>query len=888
MTTTLEPGTPVSHYRVVQPLGAGGMGEVYKAHDSRLERMVALKILPLALMRNEERVRRFIQEAKSASSLNHPHIVTIHEIGEADLPPRIHYMAMEFIDGHTLRRKIHQERTELRALLGFLAQAADGVAKAHAAGIVHRDLKPDNIMVTHDGFAKVLDFGLAKLTVKKAPGEESGHSTVVRDETREGQVLGTVAYMAPEQVLGKVVDHRTDIFAMGAILYEAATRRRPFEADSDVDLMHKIVHDKPVPVDEINPAVPAELRRMIRRCMAKDADKRYQSMKDLAIELAEIVDEFEELSASASSASGPAAQLVTQRSARWLWPAIVFAAAVGVAGIAFGIYQWRRTQTAAGQAVSFATMKIQRLTSSANIGAAAISPDGRYLAHVVPGGDGFHLRIRQVNTGTDVDVVSPVQLVVGVAFTPDGDYVVYSARDSATSAYSSLHQVPTLGGTPRKLLYDVDPRVAYSPDGKRIVFGRGRPDIGENHYLIANADGSQERLAYKQRRFRLPSPPSWSPDGSRIATADASLEGGYHMRVVEIDVSTGSRREIGTTRWDSIEEVVWLPAGALLLCARETIGAQHQIWLQPHPGGAPSRVTNDLHGYFDLSATGDGNVVAAAQESGRIALELDGQPFLRSGNQDIQFESVDASKTGSVVYDFATGGRRGIGMADGRGAVHRVLIDDETAFAPAISDDGRIIAFDSERNGDVPHIFVVNADGSGLRQLTNGQGETTPHISPDGQTVLFVTTDDALWQVPMGGGQPKKIATSLFTRNVAFSPDSKLLAVQQWHIEGTNVRPVLRVVPLAGGPPLLDKLLPRSRGLRWSPSGDGVTFIGGQGGAHEIYLQPLTGGEPAQLTEFGSGVIAHYDWAPDGKLVVARGDLTRDLVLIRDFLKQSP
>ncbi len=243
------------------------MGEVYKAHDLELERTVALKILPPDLVKNDERVRRFVQEAKSASSLNHPNIVTIHEIGQAQLDGNekpIHYIAMELVDGMTLRRKIHDGDTDLRTILSYCAQAADGLAKAHAAGIIHRDLKPENIMVTRDGFAKVLDFGLAKLSVKKS-SDTGSEATAVRHDTREGALLGTVGYMAPEQVQGKPVDHRADIFSFGCILYEAATKRRPFEADSDIDVMHKIMHDKPAPIDEINPQAPAELRRVIRR-----------------------------------------------------------------------------------------------------------------------------------------------------------------------------------------------------------------------------------------------------------------------------------------------------------------------------------------------------------------------------------------------------------------------------------------------------------------------------------------------------------------------------------------------------------------------------------------------------------------------------------------------
>src|SRR5262245_29276639 len=331
MTGTLNPGGRISRYRIIGPLGAGGMGEVYRARDENLERDVALKILPPQLVRNEERLRRFVLEAKSASSLNHPNIVTVHEIGHdrvqasgdpgrdsdqratadeaasaAEIePPLVHFISMELVAGTTLASKIHHEKADLRTLLGWLAQAADGIAKAHAAGIVHRDLKPGNIMISNDGFAKVLDFGLAKLTEKQSTGGDlTSAPTETSDRTNEGVVLGTAAYMSPEQVQGQPVDARSDVFSFGCILYEAATRRRPFEAETSVETMAKILRETPAPVDQHNPQAPAELRRLVRRCLAKDPRERPDSMRTLAIELREIVEEYDALSASATSGSG--------------------------------------------------------------------------------------------------------------------------------------------------------------------------------------------------------------------------------------------------------------------------------------------------------------------------------------------------------------------------------------------------------------------------------------------------------------------------------------------------------------------------------------------------------------------------------------------------------
>lgn len=287
MSDSFSPNTTISHYRIVSKLGAGGMGEVYLAQDTKLDRKVALKILPVDLASNRDRMGRFIREAKSAAALSHPNIAQIFEIGEDD---GTHYIAMEYIDGLTLREKIHREQTDLTKLLRYLQHAAEGLAKAHGAGIVHRDLKPDNIMITHDGHAKILDFGLAKL-VEQSPVPGGGSSEVVTavlpQHSTPGTVMGTVGYMSPEQAQGKTneIDQRSDVFSFGCILFEAATGKKPFEGESVIKSLHMVVYESAPPVADLNPAAPAELQRIVRRCLEKDPEDRYQSIREVAIEL---------------------------------------------------------------------------------------------------------------------------------------------------------------------------------------------------------------------------------------------------------------------------------------------------------------------------------------------------------------------------------------------------------------------------------------------------------------------------------------------------------------------------------------------------------------------------------------------------------------------------
>ena len=294
---SIAAGTILGRYEIRYQIGSGGMGEVYLAKDTRLERVVALKMLRAEVASDEDRMRRFVQEAKAAAALNHPNIAHIYDIGEEQ---GAKFMTMEFIDGVTLRAKIHKENSELRRLLEYLAQVARGLAKAHEAGIVHRDLKPENIMITGDGFAKVLDFGLAKLV---EPQHQSGIGNAGAEvdtllisapqHSIPGMVLGTLGYMSPEQAQGKVknIDHRSDIFSFGCLVYESATRRRPFEADSAIDTLHKIVYEPAPLIREFNPSAPSNLQRIVRRCLAKDREERFQNIRDVMLELEDLLQE---------------------------------------------------------------------------------------------------------------------------------------------------------------------------------------------------------------------------------------------------------------------------------------------------------------------------------------------------------------------------------------------------------------------------------------------------------------------------------------------------------------------------------------------------------------------------------------------------------------------
>ena len=631
MTTsrTLQPEDRLAHYRIVGPLGAGGMGEVYLAQDQTLERNVALKVLPQELVRSEERVRRFVQEAKSASSLNHPNIITIYEIGQDQVYPAsgeastgsVQYISMELVSGRTLGAKIHEEKTDLRTLLGFLAQAAEGIAKAHAAGIVHRDLKPGNIMVSDDGFAKVLDFGLAKLTEQRSGEASATAMTEVGDRTAEGAVLGTVHYMSPEQVQGKSVDHRSDVFSFGCMLYEAATRRRPFSAESNVETMHKILHEKPQPIEEINAAVPAEVRRLVRRCLNKTPDQRLQSMKDLAIELREIVDEYDALSASATSAttgSGSVAAIPARRAR--VSPLVVVALIIAAAGIGYGVWSARR----GGESVEqpFQNMRATTQTSRGDVVSGALSADGRYLAYIAGAAGRSTLRVRQVATGSDVEVL-PVQdaSLESPSFSPDGNYLFYLKRSRERASYRSLMRVPSLGGTEEERGFDVDSRVTFSPDGRRVCFMRGVPQENRSALIVRDLEAGTEReFADIRAPETIGGAPSWSPDGKRIAVFTIQAPPKSQSTLVMFDAETGTREDFLTRRNAFFSDVAWTPDGRGLVAVGTVVdeGIRSQVFIVTYPGGKMRRVTNDFDVYIGATvAGGDLAIASHARERDR-------------------------------------------------------------------------------------------------------------------------------------------------------------------------------------------------------------------------------------------------------------------------------
>jgi Tol biopolymer transport system component len=790
------------------------MGEVYRGKDVRLGREVAVKVLPAELSGDSDRLARFEQEARSASALNHPNIITIYDIGSAD---SVSYIAMELVEGKTLRDLVAAGPMAVRKLLPIAAQVADGLAKAHESGIVHRDLKPENVMVNQDGFVKILDFGLAKLV---APVADVGSqfATLAGPGTRPGMVMGTVGYMSPEQASGEPVDFRSDQFSLGSILYEMATGKRAFQKKTAVETLAAIIREDPEPIAAANPQAPAPLRWIVERCLAKEPENRYAATRDLARDLKQTLEHLSETSLEIPAVTRP------KKGRRFFWAAGLAALlAVGLADIAL-----RRGAGAApgGPAA------LKRVTFGPGLeDEPSFSPDGKFLAYttdergsldvvVLPLDGGEPIRI----AATDADEAQP-------AWSPDGTRIAFvSARDHGgrlgaalnvsslelymNSKFGDIFVVPALGGTPAKLV-EGGHYPSWSPDGKRIVFMSNR-EGKVNLWTIPADGGAPQRLT---RGDGIDYQPSWSPDGKWIAygsgsTTRALQRSRFNLRVVPAD---GRAAPVDLTdRFVYITRPAWAADGKSILFSGDQNGILN-VWRLPFSDGR-------LRGALARVTLGQG------QDAG-VAVSRDGRRL-----------AFAALRTEPSIWELSLDGK-----------VPRLVTRGGAPDYPQLSPDGKTLLVQSNQTGDLA-VWTVDLQGRFLSRLTPGQAlEPQARWSPDGGRIAYVHEGKLRIQ-PVGS--MSAVETGVPSGALAWSPDGKRIAVgtpggpaeiRIYDVEGKTAKPVTALKQELDYP-------------TWSPDGRRIAFQLQRGTVREIWIVPSEGGEAKPLTKDLED--SHPAWSP--------------------------
>jgi len=820
-------GQTLGHYRIESKLGQGGMGVVYKARDTHLDRPVAIKVLAAEAVANPERKRRFVQEAKSASALNHPNIVTIYDI---DNDGGVDFIAMEFVPGKPLDEVIGRMGLPLRETLKYAVQIADALTAAHAAGIVHRDLKPANVMVGDKGHIKLLDFGLAKLT-EQADSDDAAPTETLRARTEDGTILGTVAYMSPEQAQAKPVDARSDIFSFGSVLYEMVTGRGPFQGESKLATLTAILHQEPKAAGLLVEGVPAELERILGRCLRKDVDRRIQHIDDVKLALEELKEESE--SGAGVAPIRPAARVPR----RLLLPAIAAGLVLAAGAVAVG---WRLRRPAVEQP----PLVLTRLTSDPGLTIEpAISPSGELVAFASDrGGQGnLDIWVQQVGGGAAIRLTTDAADDREPAFSPDGRTVAFrSERDGG-----GIYLVPALGGEAR-LLVKGGRRPRYSPDGRLIAFGAGAIDLpGVKMYVVDSHGGAPRQLQpdFGDARF-----PSWSPDGKRLLflgrPRGRNLSESYDWWVTPLE----GGRAIRTGAFDILRRqgLLWAEVGFGSEAAAEWVGDRvlfsaglgdtTNLWhlaISHSTGqatGGPQRLT------FGTSA--EGNPAAAA--GGRLVFDS------RSQNLDLwslRFDPANGANLGKVS-----------------GPVQRLTEDAAADWNGSISSDGKHVAFISRRSGNADVWRKDLETGKETPLTVTPVDESQPKITADGSKVAY-NVDQAIYVA--SGGVAEKVCESC-NRIWGWSPDQQRIFYQGLP------RPGLRFFNVATREKTeflarlyYPSLSPDQRWISFQANVQGDRtrlFIApfGTAGPPESEWIPVTGGETYDFIPL---------WSPDGNLL---------------------
>jgi serine/threonine protein kinase/Tol biopolymer transport system component len=892
-------GKVVSHYRIVAKLGGGGMGVVYKAEDTRLRRSVALKFLPDSVARDRQALERFEREAQAASALDHPDICTIYEIGEHEGQP---FIAMQFLDGQTLKHLISGQALPMERVLDLGIQIADALDAAHAKGIIHRDIKPANIFVTQRGDAKILDFGLAKVTLGDLVGSKDGRTATLHMDSEQltspGTALGTVLYMSPEQVLGKELDPRTDLFSFAVVLYEMATGALPFRGDSTGAIFDEILHKDPVDPVRLNTAIPPELAQLIHKGMEKDRDLRYQSAAEMRADLKRLKRDTSSnrVNVASGSQSAAVAAGVAERPSsasaptftapevsKRKFPIIAIAAVLVVLGLlGLAAYKWAKRSPS----LNLQGMQITKLTDSGKAQRAAIAPDGHYIVYALADGGQQSLWVRNVASKSDVQILAPDDVTFrGLNFSADGNYIYFVRSDKRRAFYSDLFMMPVLGGAPHLILQDLDTPISFSPDGKQFAFMRGTLQ-GMVEVHTASQDGTNQKLLAS---FYAGAPffngATWSPDGATIVASTIQSAKEVKWILSAIRVADGQVTPFYSNS-DGIGQPVWLPDGnSLIVPVTLTNESRSQLSLIAFPGGQVSHFTNDLSDYgepLDLTRDGRSLVALERRQVSHIWVLPHGQA---SQAKQITFGDLPDTlvNPGPAGKLLVLGNARQVELIGVEGGQRTPVLPQSRTVTTFSTCGDRYIVLDTY-TGTKVELWRTDADGTNPIKLADDG--IFPACTQDGKWIFYAAASGNFFRVASEGGKPSeiKIPHLVGAPQVTPSPDGKWLAYV-YKEESPSAPVKMAVVSSEGGTPI--HLLPfpnLARDVHWSPDGKSLQYHLARNGASNIWDQPLSGAPAKQITDFPSGLIFDFAWSNDGKeLYMAKGERTSDVVLISNF-----
>ena len=888
---SLAEGEEFGAYRVLGPLGAGGMGTVYLAEDRRLGRPVALKVLPVELAEDLDRARRFEQEARAASLLNHPNILTVYEFGRT---AEHFFIAAEYVEGRTLRQLLNASGgLDTAEALDIAAQIAGALSAAHAAGVIHRDVKPENVVVRPDGYVKVLDFGLAKLSEKRAGlsqavGGLEGRAVL---DTTPGMIVGTVRYMSPEQARGLPVDERTDVWSLGCVIYEMLGGGPAFDGPTQADVLAAVLEREPPPLDA---EAPEGVKRLVARALAKDRAQRFQTMEEMASELASV-----RLSPTARPGRGPSNTHATRTKngarshstgpvrdgagSRTLAieaddtnPAVEQATAVGhtdvsngsfgrlaasrvlyvalavllfaaAAGATLTLRRFRQTapaQAAATPPQTAPNVRFRRLTDLGQLYDPAVSPDGNFIAYVIRDRNKSSIWLRAINSYDETQLVPPSEAEVGgLAFSPGGEFLYYGQHHAGQRG-GTVYRVPVAGGVPRAIADEVISAFGISPDGNRLAFIReDSAEVGRNLLVVHEIEGGAERVLDERsgRFYHLiyGIGPSWSPDGNRLLVpagewkGEGAQKGTPSTYYLEVDVADGAERQLPAPAWENIDQGIWLPDGSgVVALAQESKSSPYQIWLLDPRSGEARRVTNDLGNYGRISLTADGRQIVAAKRVVNSTLWM-----LPDG---------DWRRARQLTHGHET--------QDGYNGL-------------TWTNDGRILYVSNDAGRC--RLWSMDADGTDRRPLTPEEDGLIrfPSVSPIDGRVIYTSMRGGgqhVWSVSADGSDPRQLTDGPGEGNAQVTPDGRSFLYVKMNESPWS----LWRQPLDGGESV--KLADHVMGLPYF-SPDGNRILAAYYDPDErvksrwkLAVIPAAGGPPEKLIQLSAFRLL-ADWTRDGR-----------------------